>query len=202
MKSYSMPDEQTIDLIQLLGDGAWFYLFTRLGECTMDTTGTELVHVDGQDIIPQLDPTTRQPRIWTSIDRKDDSGKALYLKCKGNADRDPAWMEQNMFSIQHVLLQHILLTNKETGEINPATRTVLIDPNGQTVAFVSDGIVEAIVDLCSPDMYGKPPWSPPLRMKLKVFLTASKRRRYDLIPAIPGVIRGSEDESEKPKRAK
>ena len=81
----------------------------------------------------------------------------------------------------HYVLHPVTLVDQITGEEVTAVRTILPQPDGGAVAFVSLGIIKSLGRIAW--AVGKsPPYDPPLRVKLVSRGTGNGRRTYKLVP--------------------
>jgi len=65
--------------------------------------------------------------------------------------------------VRHALIHVVQLSDPETGEVTDAPRTILIDPDGVSVSFVSLGVIGSLKKIIK--SMGAPPWNPPLVIK-------------------------------------
>ena len=80
--------------------------------------------------------------------------------------------------VADVLIHGVAFENRETGEMSHALRTVLILPDGGTIACVSDGVVRSIMRLASLGL--KPPFVPPLECRIVKKKSGATRTYYSL----------------------
>lgn len=81
----------------------------------------------------------------------------------------------------HYVIHPVDLTDNNTGEIVHCARTILPQPEGPPVAFVSTGVLESISRIAWKEKRN-PPFEPPLRVKLKSVPCGGGHRTYKLIP--------------------
>jgi hypothetical protein len=116
----------------------------------------------GNEEIPQ--------RFWTSADIKDPFWKMVVYRSLQGQDMKAADIKDAIFLTMNIVAQDVNLVDEKSGELIPATRCVLLDPEGVSLAFVSEGIRKSLRFLMG--LYGSPPWKTPLPLKLKM----NKRR--------------------------
>jgi len=104
--------------------------------------------------------------------------KALALRYQGEADRKGADVVGQTIAIERFLCHPAESVNDKTGEVEYFTRTILIDPDGGTVAFGSNGILKWLGRFVT--MFGRGPWHPPLVVRVKQVQTGRKNRTYEL----------------------
>lgn len=121
------------------------------------------------------------PKFWTSLDTGTNEGKKKALKALGNSDFPASYMRDVPFLVQDVLAHEVQVANRETGEITQAVRCVLISPDGKTVSFVSAGVLGSLRNIMQ--LFGKPPWDPPLKLAVRDVNTRSGYRTYNLVLA-------------------
>lgn len=123
-----------------------------------------------------------QTALYTSLDMGTKEGKILAGKALNQADMNADMFRDKPFPVANVLMHVIYLPVEDdkgepTGEMEPLPRTVLIGENGQTAQFVSLGIARSLQNLFG--LWGKPPWTPALTVKLRQ-ITTRKGRTYNL----------------------
>jgi hypothetical protein len=108
-------------------------------------------------------PTTG--RILTSYDMDTREGKMSVYRAKQKADLNAQQAMVEPFAAVHVVLHPVMITSRDDGELFDAVRTVLIDPDGRRLSFVSDGACRAIMDLA--EAIGPAPWNPPVLIRVR-----------------------------------
>lgn len=93
-------------------------------------------------------------------------------------------LEEKPQEIENVILHDVEVVDTETGEITEAVRTVLITPKGEAFAAVSQGVINSLQMICNPNVFGPPPWSPPI--KLEMIRVKTKKNFYAkrLVPVL------------------
>lgn len=102
--------------------------------------------------------------------------KSAYRALTGGA-KSLAEVVNCDIDVTHAAVVETEITDKETGEMRKAYRTVLVTAGGEVYATISSSIarcVEALVKLC-----GNPPWSEPIKVKV-VQVDYKGRRMYRL----------------------
>jgi hypothetical protein len=128
------------------------------------TTAIERSHPVGELPSVELDPTKGRVGYYSSLKPTDNTSRSrLYNAMVGNAKP----LEDAMGDI--VLIEHIIATPVEikdglTGEIKPAVRTILVQPNGVMFGCVSEGIRNSIRKLAG--VFSEPPWDGGLELKV------------------------------------
>lgn len=82
--------------------------------------------------------------------------------------------------IVHIVC-HSATVVSDAGEETDVTRTILVGADGVNYAAVSDGILGSVKQISN--LYGPPPWDPPLKLKMIEKQTRRGYRTYRLIPA-------------------
>lgn len=78
-----------------------------------------------------------------------------------------------IIELKDLYVETVELTNEETGEINFAPRTILIDKNGKSFECVSIGIFSALKKLFQ--IFGEPCiWEKPIKIKIKQIQKGTK----------------------------
>lgn len=85
-----------------------------------------------------------------------------------------------IITVEHVLVHNVDMVNQETGEVNEATRLVLIASDETAYTCVSEGIRRSIGLLAQ--AYGMPPWTGGMRAKVEQLTTRRGRRTFILTP--------------------
>lgn len=82
-------------------------------------------------------------------------------------------MINEIIELKDIYVETVELTNEETGEINFAPRTILIDKNGKSFECVSIGIFSALKKLFQ--IFGEPCiWEKPIKIKIKQIQKGTK----------------------------
>ena len=86
--------------------------------------------------------------------------------------------------ISDVIVRDFDIVDDDTGEITPAIRIVLVTPNGKAYTTVSMGVFDDLTLLTSPEMYGIPPWSPPVELEIVKRKTNKGFQVSRLVPVV------------------
>ena len=82
-----------------------------------------------------------------------------------------------VLEVEDIIAGDVLITNKETGEVDEATRTVLILADGTAVAATSSVLFSRLMQIVS--IFGNPnTWPEPLKIKVRQQNLANGRRIY------------------------
>lgn len=133
-------------------------------------------------IPPQLDPTMNAAALWVSTMPTTTDGKAKLLLAISSQLPKLSTLINTTIKVTDVILQGVQLTNDETGEIQPAVRSILVSADGQMYAATSDGIRSCLGMIFG--LWGKPPWKPPLPLRVRQIETNNGRRYFTLEYAI------------------
>lgn len=120
----------------------------------------------------------RQRNTFTTIDTSTPEGKALAFKCMSAADTPNEQLRSNVFEVQNIFIHEVNLEDENTGEKMKMPRTVLVNPKGETTAFVSQGVLTSLENLAM--LFGMPPWKPALKVRVKETRTRKNFRVYNL----------------------
>lgn len=115
--------------------------------------------------------------VWTSLDKSKPEDKAMILRAARGVDMRAEDLGKEAFSIVHILAQRVSIAQKD-GTFNDAVRVVLISPEKKTLGFVSEGIRKDLGLIMQ--LYGKPPYSPPIKVKVVPVRTRQGFRMYSL----------------------
>lgn len=123
------------------------------------------------------DPS-KAPAVLSNIAQDDPDGDALFMRTLGEAD----YAAEDMFGIEFELTRWIVMPvtweSDDNGEARQGLRTILIDSQGRTASFGSDGIVKSLDMLIA--RRGPGPWNPPIKIKLAQIKLKSGHRTYAL----------------------
>ena len=82
-----------------------------------------------------------------------------------------------VLEVEDIIAGDVLITNKETGEVDEATRIVLILADGSAVAATSSVLFSRLMQIVS--IFGNPnTWPEPLKIKVRQQNLANGRRIY------------------------
>ena len=146
--------------------------------------GTSLALARSPSISGAFADLRSAPAAMTNIGADEPDRDRLLMKTLG----EPDFSADDLFGSVFLLSRYIAMGASWEGESESdsrdGVRTVLIDVDGQTASFGSDGIVRALDMLIA--CRGPGPWNPPIPVRLKQYSTARGRRRYTLeIVALP-----------------
>lgn len=116
-------------------------------------------------------------RLWTSL--PDDGSRETVAKIT-NAMSEAVSLREYMgkvLEIENVLLHDVVLEG-ENGEDVPAVRVVLLDPEGNGYAAVSNGVISSLQLFMA--LAGPAPWRPPLKLVAREVNTRKGRRTIRL----------------------
>lgn len=146
---------------------------------------TSMVTVDQSQLSTDiLDPGMmffgqQQMQIFTTLPQETDEQKALVLKAATSApDMKPADLMGTPFPMANILAHQVTLMNDKSGELVTAVRCVLINPDGKTAGFVSEGVQRNLAMIFQ--LFGKPPYNPALFVRVKQVDTRRGNRTYTL----------------------
>lgn len=120
-------------------------------------------------------------QLWSSFP-PDEAGKVIGL-VQGKATPLSELIGKEI-AVRHIVAHRVELVDEDTGEISTGDRIVLVDSAGQAYGSVSDGIRRSLSLIMQ--VYGKPPWTPPLRLSVDQLNTRKGRRTYVLNPVTKG----------------
>lgn len=146
-------------------------------------TGVAVVPENSTALAPANDATMfglgGDLALWTSIDKGSDEGKALIMKAAtGTATKGPEVLMTETFNMANILVHKVPVASNDTGEIQVMDRVVLIDPKGETAAFVSNGVMQSLRLIFA--LYGAPPFAKPIPIRLVPVKTRRGFRTYNL----------------------
>jgi hypothetical protein len=101
------------------------------------------------------------PRYLSNIPKDDPALRPLIFKATGEADSDFVTENGKVWETAYYFAHPVQMTAND-GEIVPALRVVLLQPDGRSIATVSPHIARSMGMIL--DTFGPGPWSPPLRL--------------------------------------
>lgn len=105
---------------------------------------------------------TPQATLWTSLKGETPEEKIALFESINEAERLSDHLNQ-VIKTQNLIVQAVDITDRQTGEVIPATRVILIDDKGKSYACVSEGIKSSLNLLMG--IFGNPPWEPAIPLK-------------------------------------
>lgn len=90
--------------------------------------------------------------------------------------------------IKHMVAHPVDLVDAQSGEFKREIRTILIDVDGNQVAFVSKGIFRSACWLAF--AFGSPPWPDGLAVKVAQVAFGDGRRTFKLVPQVQADAQG------------
>lgn len=116
--------------------------------------------------------------VRTSIDMGTDEGQDKVFDALTSAEPLANHLEEDI-ALTDVVFQGVELISKETGEIAPATRTVLIDDKGKGYSTVSSPVIASLRTLI--DIKGEPnTWKTPQHIMVVERRSNNNNRFYSL----------------------
>lgn len=91
--------------------------------------------------------------------------KATLFKIMNNPEKRLADCINMDIELKDLYMEKVMLLDKNTGEIKPAPRIVLIDKDGVGYQCVSVGIFGALKKMIS--IFGEPTWKEPIKVKIR-----------------------------------
>ena len=137
--------------------------------------GTNWIDFDSRGHKKHIDHVT-----WDTDPTADGTIEVIVLvHDHGNLNADK--LAGKTFAIKYYYMAETSIMDGETGELKDAIRTVLISPNNEVAAFVSEGVAKAVALMAR--RFGTKPFNPPLVVEVRVTKTGSNRRFLSLVPA-------------------
>lgn len=123
----------------------------------------ELTVYEEGSIIAKLS-TSRNAFCSFNADTREE--KALLFAAMNSPDKQLRECINQEILLKHFYCEEVECTDKESGEVSIATRTVLIDAGNVSYQCVSTGVFNALQKLVS--VYGLPgEWEEPVKIKIK-----------------------------------
>lgn len=125
-----------------------------------------------------FDPATLNMRLFTSFPESE-AGKVFELiQTSTGAVAD---LIGKQIAVKHIVAHSVEIVDEDTGEVTDADRIVLVTPDGQSFACVSNGVrrsLQMIMALTN----SMPPWDPAMVLEVSQKNTNKGRRTYILTP--------------------
>ena len=150
-----------------------------MGKANLQVRGNEVTE------IPEVDAHTE---ITVNAERKDGGLVYSSVRYESFEDKKRAYNAlttdkqigdylNEVLEVEDIIAGDVLITNKETGEVDEATRTVLILADGSAVAATSSVLFSRLMQIVS--IFGNPnTWPEPLKIKVRQQNLANGRRIY------------------------
>ena len=150
-----------------------------MGKANIQVSGNEVTE------IPEVDAHTE---ITVNAERKDGGLVYSWVKTESFEDKKRAYNAlttdkqigdylNEVIEVVDIIAGDVFITNKETGEVDEATRTVLILADGSAVAATSSVLFSRLMQIVS--IFGNPnTWPEPLKIKVRQQNLANGRRIY------------------------
>lgn len=137
-----------------------------------------------------------QPQeVWSSFDPSTPEGKAAIVQHLQGSDAASLGDSANLIvEVHHILAHRVETLDTSTGELVDVDRIVLVREDGTSIACASSGIKRSLQVIFG--LYGLPPYSPPLSVRIQPKKTRQGRTTYLLVPVVSPV------QSSSPRRAK
>lgn len=119
--------------------------------------------------------------VETTLPQVTDADRARILdiiECESIRGQD---ILGSVIMLSEYVMHPITLENPESGEVVDAVRTLLVQPEGPPIQFVSTGILKSIARIAWKERRN-PPFDPPVKVKLVQKSTGKGRRTYKLLP--------------------
>lgn len=119
-----------------------------------------------------------QAMVFSFIDQSDEAGKIAVFNATQSQDSKAKELIGLPLPVENFVIHPVEFVARETGEIKPGLRTVLIMENGERVSCCSDGVVNGLRNLVR--QIGAPPWRPACLLLIKEENTSFGNRTYIL----------------------
>lgn len=97
-------------------------------------------------------------RLSTSLNVDDPAMARRFLSAQQDCDRRLVECVNQQIAVTDYVVHDVELKNRETGEVIPSVRLVLIDKDGLTYEAVSETLLRSFQRIAF--LFGKPPWNP------------------------------------------
>lgn len=136
---------------------------------------------NNNDIAPVQPSDLGRGGVATTIDMSTMKGKVAVYQALADSESIADHLEEP-FQLKDIIFQGVEVTSQQTGEITPATRTILVAADGRRFSTVSDTIVSDLRTLTA--IFGSPDtWDEPLEVSVEERRGNNKNRYYKLVTA-------------------
>ncbi len=136
---------------------------------------------NNNDIAPIQPSDLGRGGVATTIDMSTMKGKVAVYQALADSESIADHLEEP-FQLKDIIFQGVEVTSQNTGEITPATRTILVAADGRRFSTVSDTIVSDLRTLTA--IFGSPDtWDEPLEVSVEERRGNNKNRYYKLVTA-------------------
>lgn len=137
-----------------------------------------LATIDQSSAVAPFDPMGQIGRYYSNWRLETKADKRLVLRCFTEQTPPADGLIGTVIEMSRVLVHPVQIMDEKTGELHNCLRTVIVQSNGELVAFVSQGIIKSLSLISM--MEGRGPWSPPLLVKLRQIPVKGAKRMYTL----------------------
>lgn len=121
---------------------------------------------------------SRVLEYYTSLDRTNPAGRLRFLQASQAADRAVSDTIGQWLPCEHIIMQLCELANAETGELELATRIVILGHDGRSVDCWSNGVARGLQMVYQE--FGRPPYPPGFELLVEQKRAGKKGRTYVL----------------------
>jgi len=115
------------------------------------------------------------------FDQTTDEGRKWIFSCEGESTKDPISHLEHPFLLRAWAAKKVMVNPQDGGDPITQVRVTLIDPDGDTMSFVSNGVLGSL-DLLR-TIYGDGPYNPPLALVTERIKTRGPGHVWKLRPA-------------------
>jgi len=115
--------------------------------------------------------------LWTSIPNNSPANTAKIMNAMNGGERNLGELDGKVIYAKDMLMHSVEFENDD-GEMQEATRIVLIEENGNAYGSTASGIASSLKTILT--LMGMPPWATPLALTSQEFTTRKKRKSVRL----------------------
>lgn len=139
----------------------------------VDTEGALAIRVP-----EHLDPRSKKTSVWFSSVPVTPIDKAKLVNMLGGSLPKLSEVVNRTIMVKDIGRQAVELTDKDTHEVFPGVRTIIVCDDGTAYGTVSKGIGGSLNLIFG--IWGLPPWKPPLPLTVKQLEISGNKRLYQL----------------------
>lgn len=134
--------------------------------------------------LPFIDPTNLDSfPVMSTLDQSSEANRLKLLSIIEGPAQKGADHLGGVIALSDYIIHQVDLTDEETGEMFPAARTLLLQPEGPPIEFVSVGVLKSLQRIATM-MKRLPPYDPPIAVRVTQVSTRGGRRTFKLVPVL------------------
>lgn len=120
-------------------------------------------------------------QIWTSLVQQTEEHRLKLLSIIEGEAQKGGDMLGGVIGYGDFVSHTVEIVDRETGEVTPARRTLILAPDQPPVEFVSTGVLQSLRRIAA-ILRRTPPYDPPIQVKVTQQRTSGGGRTFKLVP--------------------